>query len=168
MYLFKDKNLVAYIVVSLVFILFNLYFINTSAPWGDEVMIGDTPVNFLQGKGWVSHAWNTRYGAEPFSNYPPLMQCLQVIWYSLFGISFVSCKMLCFFLTFLVGFSIYKILHYLKTEVSMESTILMSFLVWGSLEFSIIYRNGRPDILCALLCILLVLLMIKQIVIHLN
>ena len=42
------------------------------APWVDEVMFIDTPMHFINGKGWTTYAWYSVAKQTPFLLYPPL------------------------------------------------------------------------------------------------
>lgn len=136
-------------------VVINVITLDQVSPWVDEVMFMDTPVNFVSGNGWTTHAWYAGGDQTPFSTYPPLYQMLEVVWMSIWGISLVSCRSLNLVLILLLGFACLKLSELFNDrKPSLLVVAIFSLLLWCNGEMAWMYRNGRPDILGAFLCVL--------------
>lgn len=155
---FAKKEYLIYFFFSFCFIALNFATLSSLLPWCDEVMFMDTPVNYIKYGSWSTTAW---YGADDvsaFSLYPPLFQWCEVCWFKIWGgVSLYSARSLNFILILLIGF---LMLSFTRKELlnnqslNSLSVILFTILLWGTKEFGWMYRNGRPDILGLLFCLL--------------
>ena len=145
-----------YVPLSLPFLIANLFTLENLAPWIDEVMFLDTSYNAAVHGVWETTAWYRVAGQHPFSTYPPLYQMLSALWMQLFGCSLVAVRSLNLLLTFVLGVACLRLMPWRReTEgrgrnVRAWTTVLFTLLLWGTGEIMWMYRNGRPDMLCAL------------------
>ncbi len=152
-----------YVPLSLPFLIANLFTLENLAPWIDEVMFLDTSYNAAVHGVWETTAWYRVAGQHPFSTYPPLYQMLSALWMQLFGCSLVAVRSLNLLLTFVLGVVCLRLMPWRgETEgrgrnVRAWTTVLFTLLLWGTGEIMWMYRNGRPDMLCALTFVLAVL-----------
>lgn len=153
----KDKNIFVYLIISAVAILFQLITLENQVAWIDEVMFTDSSVNALHGIGWVSHAW----WGFPVSVYPPLYQFTLYGWISLFGFSLFSVRSLNIVLAFILGILLQRLLKNIGVNMNAWKTLFFGLLFWFSVDFSWLFRNGRPDILGATIATCLILLWIR-------
>ena len=116
-------------------------------PWVDEVMILDAPAQFFLHGKWEG----TAYWGTP-SLYVPLYGIIQVLWYKLFGFSFYSGRLLNILLFFCTGFLLILFAKKItKQTPSKYAIIIYSLFLWFLADLAALYRDGRPDILCALI-----------------
>lgn len=147
-----DKSIVIYLIISCLAIIYNLLTLHNFAPWLDEVMIVDSSAQFFLHGEWDSTAF---WGSA--SIYVPLYGILQLIWYYVFGFSFLSARLMNIFLYVFVGLSLMSFLKKLTGKrMSVFAAIFFSGILWFTADISNLYREGRPDILCALFSILIV------------
>ena len=145
-----------YGLLSLLFIAVNIFTLGNLPPWIDEVMMLDTSYNMAVHGSWETTAWYRVVGQYPFSTYPPLYQLLAAAWIRLFGGSLVAVRSLNLLLTFVLGVVCLRLMPWRwETEgrgrnVRAWTTVLFTLLLWGTGEIMWMYRNGRPDMLCAL------------------
>ena len=152
-----------YVLLSLAFIAVNIATLGNLAPWTDEVMFLDTSYNMAVHGSWETTAWYRTAGQYPFSTYPPLYQLLATAWIWLFGGSLVVVRSLNLLITFVLGGACLQLMRHRQQASSTHScrtiglpltpctVALFTLLLWGTSEMAWMYRNGRPDMLCALL-----------------
>ncbi len=152
-----------YVLLSLAFIVVNIATLGNLAPWTDEVMFLDTSYNMAVHGSWETTAWYRTAGQYPFSTYPPLYQLLATAWIWLFGGSLVVVRSLNLLITFVLGGACLQLMRHRQQASSTHScrtiglpltpctVALFTLLLWGTSEMAWMYRNGRPDMLCALL-----------------
>lgn len=141
----------AYVLLSLAFIVANWFTLSRLMPWIDEVMMLDTAYNTAFHGRWETTAWYRVVGEYPFSTYPPLYQMLAAVWMWLFGSSLWVVRSMNLLTTFLLGGVCLRMMERRGLAMSVWPTLLFTLLLWGTGEMAWMYRNGRPDILCALL-----------------
>lgn len=133
------------------FIIVNLITLSNLAPWIDEVMILDTSYNAAVHGTWETTAWYRVAGQYPFSTYPPLYQLLATAWIWLFGGSLLAVRGLNLLIVFLLGAVFLRLLKRHGLRPTPWTVALFALLLWGTSEMAWMYRNGRPDMLCALM-----------------
>lgn len=143
------------IILSICYIILNILTIDQVAPWIDECMFADTPFHFLKYGTWDTFCWYAGGNQLPFSTYPPLFQILEVGWMSIFGMSLISFRSFNFVITLFLVLSIMKLLKKIGLNLSIFSTSVITLLVWGTSEMAFMYRDGRPDLLGALIVVIL-------------
>ena len=141
-----------YILLSLAFIGINLATLSNLPPWIDEVMMLDTSYNAAVHQCWTTTAWYRVAGQYPFSTSPPLYQLLATAWIWLFGGSLVAVRSLNLLITFVLGGVCLRLVQR-NVRPTPWTVALFTMLLWGSSEMAWMYRNGRPDMLCALLSV---------------
>ena len=153
----RSKNVSAYVLLSLAFIIVNLATLGNLAPWIDEVMMLDTSYNMAFHGRWETTAWYRVVGEYPFSTYPPLYQMTAAVWMWLFGGGMVVVRSLNLLIAFVLGGICLRLLERHGAELTLWPTALFTVLFWGTSEMAWMYRNGRPDMLGALVASLTVL-----------
>ena len=151
-----------YIVLSAVFIVINIATLSHLAPWIDEVMFLDTAYNAAVHGSWETTAWYRVAGQYPFPTYPPLYQMLATAWIWLFGSGMETVRSLNLFITFVLGGACLRLLRHHGLQLNPSTTALFTVLLWGTAEMAWMYRNGRPDLLCALMTVFTVLIAEKH------
>lgn len=146
----KKSNIYTYTVLSLVFIFVNLITLSNLAPWIDEVMFLDTAYNAAVHGSWETTAWYRVAGQYPFPTYPPLYQMLAAVWIWLLGGSLIAVRSLNLLITFVLGGVCLRLMERHGLLLTPWTTALFTVLLWGTSEMAWMYRNGRPDLLCAL------------------
>lgn len=145
-----------YILLSLVFVVVNLFTLSNLSPWIDEVMMLDTSYNAAVHGCWETTAWYRVVGQYPFSTYPPLYQMIATAWIWLFGGSLLAVRSLNLLITFLLGCVCLRLMKRHGLQLTSWTAALFTVLLWGTAEMAWMYRNGRPDLLCALIFVLTV------------
>ncbi len=140
-----------YILLSLAFVIVNVLTLSNLAPWIDEVMFLDTSYNAAFHGSWATTAWYRVAGQYPFSTYPPLYQMLATVWMWLFGGSWVAVRSMNLFITFVLGGACLRLMKCHGVVLTPWTAALFTMLLWGTAEMAWMYRNGRPDMLCALM-----------------
>jgi len=143
-----------YGLLSLLFIAVNIFTLGNLPPWIDEVMMLDTSYNMAFHGSWETTAWYRVVGQYPFSTYPPLYQLLAAAWIRLFGGSLVAVRSLNLLVTFVLGGTCLHLMRRYGVRLTAWTAVLFTLLLWGTSEMAWMYRNGRPDMLCALLLVL--------------
>ena len=143
-----------YMLLSVAFVALNFCTLKNLLPWIDEVMLLDTAYNAAFRGMWETTAWYRVAGQTPFSTYPPLYQWLIAVWMRLFGGSLVAARSLNLLFTFALGAASLRLLKRRGMRLTHGSVAVFSLLLWGTCEMAWMYRNGRPDVLCALLTVL--------------
>ena len=135
--------------------------ITNMAPWVDEVMFTDTAMHFVNGKGWTTYAWYSVAKQDPFLLYPPLYSMIMVLWMSVFGTTLIACRSMNLTITLLIGWGILRICKQLGTQLSIKQIGLLVLLLWCTDNMIYMYSNGRPDLLGAVILVLIVSEMIR-------
>lgn len=146
-----------YVLLSLAFIILNVITLCNLPPWIDEVMMLDTSYNMAVHGSWETTAWYRVVGQHPFSTYPPLYQILAAIWIWLFGSSLVAVRSINLLFTFVLGGLCLRLMKCHGVQLTSWTIALFTVLLWGTSEVAWMYRNGRPDMLCALIFVFTVL-----------
>lgn len=146
----RRMGVATYCLLSLLFIAINLLTLSNLPPWIDEVMLLDTSYNAAFHGTWATTAWYRVAGQSPFSTYPPLYQLLATGWMWLAGGSLVAVRSMNLLVTFVLGAVCLRPFRRLSPSVA----ALFALLLWGTGEMAWMYRNGRPDMLCALVFVL--------------
>lgn len=145
-----------YVLLSLAFITVNIVTFSNRPPWIDEVMFLDTSYNAAVHGSWATTAWYRVAGQYPFSTYPPLYQMLAAVWMRLFGAGLVTVRSLNLLITFVLGGVSLQMAAPRSNRNGVGLGFLFALLLWGTSEMAWMYRNGRPDMLCALVFVLAV------------
>lgn len=146
-----------YVLLSWVFIIVNLVTLCNLPPWIDEVMMLDTSYNAAVHGSWETTAWYRVVGQYPFSTYPPLYQMVATSWIWLFGGGLMTVRCMNLFFTFMLGGICIRLMKRHGLLQTAWTVVLFTMMLWGTSEMAWMYRNGRPDILCALVSVLTVL-----------
>ena len=146
-----------YTLLSLAFIVVNLVTVYNLPPWIDEVMMLDTSYNAAVHGSWETTAWYRVVGQYPFSTYPPLYQMVATAWIWLFGGSLVTVRSMNLLFTFMLGGICLRLMNRHEQTLTTWTVALFTVLLWGTSEMVWMYRNGRPDMLCALVFVITVL-----------
>lgn len=142
-----------YVLLSLIFIIVNLITLSNLTPWVDEVMILDTSYNAAFHGSWETTAWYRVARQSPFSTYPPLYQMIATLWMWVVGYSLVAVRSMNILMMFVLGGACLRLMNHHGIQLTLWTTVLFTILLWGTSEMAWIYRNGRPDMLCALVFI---------------
>lgn len=146
-----------YALLSLAFFIVNLVTLCNLPPWIDEVMMLDTSYNAAVHGSWETTAWYRVVGQYPFSTYPPLYQMVATVWIWLFGGGLVTVRSMNLLFTFVLGGICLRLMKRYGLQLTIWTVALFTVLLWGTSEMAWMYRNGRPDILCALIFVITVL-----------
>ena len=146
-----------YVLLSLAFIIVNLVTLYNLPPWIDEVMMLDTSYNMAVHGSWETTAWYRVVGQYPFSTYPPLYQMGATAWIWLFGDGLMTVRCMNLFFTFMLGGICLWLMKRHGLPLITWTVVLFTGLFWGTSEMTWMFRNGRPDILCALVFVITVL-----------
>lgn len=147
---------IAVSLLSIFFIIVNIILEgHVMLPWCDEVMFADAPVTFITTGEWTTTAWydtGNGYG----SICPSLFMVLQTIWGCVFGCSYVSFHIMNYMLMFAFVLLVVMFLRQItQNEFGIEASVLLAILLWVPMSMAKIYNNGRYEILCALLIVLI-------------
>ena len=145
-----DRSWCTYLFLSLVFLVINWVTLKNVMPWIDEVMFLDTSYNAVFHHSWSTTAWYRVAGEYPFSTYPPIYQFLVSTWMWLFGADILVVRSLNLFIVFLLGALCLRMLKNTGVLLSPWLVTVFTLLLFGTSEMAWMYRNGRPDMLCAL------------------
>ena len=145
-----DRSWCTYLFLSLVFTVINLFTLKNFMPWIDEVMFLDTSYNAVFHDSWSTTAWYRVAGEYPFSTYPPIYQFLVSMWMWLFGSDILVVRSLNLFVMFMLGALCLRMLKNSGVLLSPLLVTVFTLLLFGTSEMVWMYRNGRPDMLCAL------------------
>ena len=139
-----------YVLLSMAFAFVNAITLSNLTPWIDEVMMLDTSYNMAFHGSWETTAWYRVVGQYPFPTYPPLYQMLACGWMWLFGSSLIVVRSMNLLFTFVLGGVSLRLMERHGLQLTPWTVALFTMLLWGNSEMAWIYRNGRPDMLCAL------------------
>lgn len=145
-----NKCTYTYVLLSLAFVMANVFTLSNLAPWIDEVMMLDTSYNAAFHGSWNTTAWYRVAGQFPFSTYPPLYQVMAAVWMCLFGGSLVAVRSMNLLVVFLLGGVCLRLMKCQGVSLTPWTTALFACLLWGTSEMAWMVRNGRPDMLNAL------------------
>ena len=146
-----------YVLVSLAFVVVNLVTLCNLPPWIDEVMMLDTSYNAAVHGSWETTAWYRVVGQYPFSTYPPLYQMVATAWIWLFGGGLVTVRSMNLLFAFVLGGICLRLMKRHGLPLTTWTIALFTVLLWGTSEMAWMYRNGLPDILCALVFVLTIM-----------
>ena len=151
-----ETSRLVYILLSATFVIVNLLTLSHQAPWIDEVMFLDTSYNAAVHGTWETTAWYRVAGQSPFSTYPPFYQLVAAAWIWLFGGSLVAVRSLNLLVVFVLGSVCLRLMRRHRQRLTVWTVLLFTMMLWGTSEMAWMYRNGRPDMLCALLFVVVV------------
>ena len=152
----RYRTIVIYFFVSVLPVCMALSGLSNLTPWIDEVMFIDTPIRYVRGAGWTTHSWYSIAYQEPFMLYPPLYSIILVPWMKVFGTSIFACRSLNVAITLFIGWGLIRILQQLNLKISIIQILLLIILLWCINDMVFMYSNGRPDLMGALLLVLIV------------
>ena len=151
----RYRTIFIYFFVSVLPVCMALSGLSNLTPWIDEVMFVDTPMRYVRGAGWTTHSWYSIANQEPFMLYPPLYSMILVPWMKVFGTSVFLCRSLNVIITLFIGWGMIRILRQLNQEVSSFQILLLIIILWCTNDMVFMYSNGRPDLMGALLLVLI-------------
>ena len=151
----RYKTIFIYFFVSVLPVCMALSGLSNLTPWIDEVMFTDTPMRYVRGAGWTTHSWYSIANQEPFMLYPPLYSMILVPWMKVFGTSIFACRSLNVAITLFIGWGLIRILQQLNLKISIIQILLLIILLWCTNDMVFMYSNGRPDLMGALLLVLI-------------
>lgn len=152
----RYRTIFIYFFVSVLPVCMALSGLSNLTPWIDEVMFVDTPMRYVRGAGWTTHSWYSIANQEPFMLYPPLYSMILVPWMKVFGTSIFACRSLNVAITLFIGWGLIRILQQLNLKISIIQILLLIILLWCTNDMVFMYSNGRPDLMGALLLVLIV------------
>ena len=147
------QNNILYSCLSLVMIGLAISHIANMLPWVDEVMFMDTPMRYVNGKGWTTFAWYSVARQDPFLLYPPLYSMVMVLWMNVFGTTLIACRSLNLTISMLMGWGLLRICRRLGLKLSQMQVGILVMLLWCTDDMKYMYGNGRPDLLGAAILI---------------
>ena len=159
----RYRTIFIYFFVSVLPVCMALSGLSNLTPWIDEVMFIDTPMRYVRGAGWTTHSWYSIANQEPFMLYPPLYSIILVPWMKVFGTSIFACRSLNVAITLFIGWGVIRILQQLNLKISIIQILLLIILLWCTNDMVFMYSNGRPDLMGALLLVLIANEMIRTI-----
>ena len=159
----RYRTIFIYFFVSVLPVCMALSGLSNLTPWIDEVMFVDTPMRYVRGAGWTTHSWYSIANQEPFMLYPPLYSIILVPWMKVFGTSIFACRSLNVAITLFIGWGLIRILQQLNLKISIIQILLLIILLWCINDMVFMYSNGRPDLMGALLLVLIANEMIRTI-----
>ena len=151
----RYRTIFIYFFVSVLPVCMALSGLSNLTPWIDEVMFIDTPMRYVREAGWTTHSWYSIANQEPFMLYPPLYSIILVPWMKVFGTSIFACRSLNVAITLIIGWGLIRILQQLNLKISIIQIFLLIVLLWFTNDMVFIYSNGRPDLMGALLLVLI-------------
>ncbi len=151
----RYKTIFIYFFISVLPVCMALTGLSNLTPWIDEVMFIDTPMHFVKGMGWITHSWYSIANQEPFMLYPPLYSMILVPWMTTFGTSIFACRSLNVAITLFIGWGLIKVLQQLNLKISIIQILLLIIILWYTSDMVFMYSNGRPDLMGALLLVLI-------------
>lgn len=153
---------VFYFILSFVMMVIAYFGLTNMTPWVDEVMFTDTPMHYVKGMGWTTHAWYSVARQDPFLLYPPLYSMVMVLWMNIFGTTLVACRSLNLIVMMSIGWGLIRICKELGLKMTMTQVILLVVLLWRTDDMIYMYSNGRPDLLGAAILVFIVGEIIRQ------
>lgn len=159
----KYKDVLLFLSFSVLPVCIALARLSCLTPWIDEVMFIDTPMHYVKGMGWNTHAWYSIAGQPPFLLYPPLYSMTLVPWMLIFGTSILACRSLNIVITLLIGWGLLSILKQLTPKLSLAQIMLLTASLWCVGDMVYMYNNGRPDLMGAFILVLIAYIMIQAV-----
>jgi len=151
-----------YFILSFVMVGIALSGLTNMTPWVDEVMFTDTPMHYVKGTGWTTHAWYSVAYQDPFLLYPPLYSMVMILWMNIFGTTLIACRSLNLIVMMSIGWGFIRICKELGLKMTMTQVVLLVVLLWRTDDVIYMYSNGRPDLLGAAILVFIVGEMIRQ------
>jgi len=153
MFWMTKRQLLLYATISVVFVIFNALTVSRGLlPWVDEVMFSDTSMNLAQDGEWLSRAWYST-GESAYNTYMPLYNILLAVWVKVFGYTILVFRGFNYVLAAIALYALLTLMNKISPVRKDSSIVLVSILFWCGGTFAQIYREGRPDVLNALLTI---------------
>ena len=159
----QDRSLMAYIIVSVIAILWNLMTIGHSLPWCDEVMLLDTNATMHYYGEWATTAYNDYgQGTRPFNVYMPLYNWLMYIWVSIFGFSMLVIRTFNLVFAFMLGWALLHLAKLINRQnFSKVTVILYALCFWCTDVMMMTYRMSRPEIVGSLMTVIFAIYLYK-------
>lgn len=162
-FLYKHKDYVVYLLVSILVVIWNVVTMEYSIPWCDEVMLADTPATMHIYGEWATTAFYTMgEGSKPFSVYLPLYTWVLYAWISVLGFSFIKVRLCELLTTVILGAALLNLGKQTGRKFSVWSVLLYSLGFWFTDIMLESYRQARPDMLGALMCIVFAIYVVKS------
>ena len=159
----QDRSLMAYIIVSVIAILWNLMTIGHSLPWCDEVMLLDTNATMHYYGEWATTAYNDYgQGTRSFNVYMPLYNWLMYIWVSIFGFSMLVIRTFNLVFAFMLGWALLHLAKLINRQnFSKVTVILYALCFWCTDVMMMTYRMSRPEIVGSLMTVIFAIYLYK-------
>lgn len=162
-FLYKHKDYSNYLLVSILVVIWNVVTMEYSIPWCDEVMLADTPATMHIYGEWATTAFYTMgEGSKPFSVYLPLYTWVLYAWISVLGFSFIKVRLCELLTTVILGAALLNLGKQTGRKFSAWSVLLFSLGFWFTDIMLESYRQARPDMLGALMCIVFAIYVVKS------
>lgn len=162
-FLYKHKDYSIYLLVSILVVIWNVVTMEYSIPWCDEVMLADTPATMHIYGEWATTAFYTMgEGSKPFSVYLPLYTWVLYAWISVLGFSFIKVRLCELLTTVILGAALLNLGKQTGRKFSAWSVLLFSLGFWFTDIMLESYRQARPDMLGALMCIVFAIYVVKS------
>lgn len=162
-FLYKHKDYSIYLLVSILVVIWNVVTMEYSIPWCDEVMLADTPATMHIYGEWATTAFYTMgEGSKPFSVYLPLYTWLLYAWISVLGFSFIKVRLCELLTTVILGAALLNLGKQTGRKFSAWSVLLFSLGFWFTDIMLDSYRQARPDMLGALMCVIFAIYVVKS------
>lgn len=162
-FLYKHKDYSIYLLVSILVVIWNVVTMEYSIPWCDEVMLADTPATMHIYGEWATTAFYTMgEGSKPFSVYLPLYTWVLYAWISVLGFSFIKVRLCELLTTVILGAALLNLGKQTGRRFSAWSVLLFSLGFWFTDIMLESYRQARPDMLGALMCIVFAIYVVKS------
>lgn len=162
-FLFKYKDYSIYLLVSILVVIWNVVTMEYSIPWCDEVMLADTPATMHIYGEWATTAFYTMgEGSKPFSVYLPLYTWVLYAWISVLGFSFIKVRLCELLTTVILGAALLNLGKQTGKKFSAWSVLLFSLGFWFTDIMLDSYRQARPDMLGALMCVVFAIYVVKS------
>ena len=162
-FLYKHKDYSIYLLVSILVVIWNVVTMEYSIPWCDEVMLADTPATMHIYGEWATTAFYTMgEGSKPFSVYLPLYTWVLYAWISVLGFSFIKVRLCELLTTVILGAALLNLGKQTGRKFSAWSVLFFSLGFWFTDIMLESYRQARPDMLGALMCIVFAIYVVKS------
>ena len=161
--IYRNKDNIVYLLVSLVAVIWNVMTMEYFKPWCDETMLADTPATMHLYGEWATTAFYPMgEGSKPFSVYLPLYTWTLYVWISILGFSFMKVRLCELLTTVLLGASLLCLGKQVYRKFSAWSVFFFSLGFWFTDIMVDSYRQARPDMLGALMCVLFAIYVVKS------
>lgn len=154
-FLNRNRTILAYLIVSVLAIVWNIITIGYTKPWCDEVMLLDTNATMHYYGEWATTAYNDYgEGTRPFNVYMPLYNWLMYIWVSVFGFSMRTIRIFNLTANLILGYVVLKIANQLyKKQFAVVTVVLYALCFWFTDVMMMTYRMSRPEIIGATMAV---------------